>query len=91
MKHLKTAQQLNEASENLNISDVSDSFNKNIYVLFDYVNQDVITKGTLKHIKNVLIEMGQDNEWENMDEVYSLNSEEEFRRWVYKNLDCYLQ
>lgn len=25
MKHLKTSQQLNEASENLNISDVSDS------------------------------------------------------------------
>jgi len=28
MKHLKTPQQLNEASENLNISDVSSSFNK---------------------------------------------------------------
>ena len=26
MKHLKTRQQLNEASENLNISDVSDSY-----------------------------------------------------------------
>jgi hypothetical protein len=33
MKHLKTPQELNEASENLNISDVSDSIkDRNIYV-----------------------------------------------------------
>ena len=33
MKHLKTPQQLNEATENLNISDVSDSIkDRNIYV-----------------------------------------------------------
>lgn len=30
MKHLKTPQELNEASENLNISDVSDSYEKSI-------------------------------------------------------------
>ena len=37
MKHIKTQQELNEAQENLNISDVSDSeksdTSKNIYLL----------------------------------------------------------
>ena len=36
MKHLKTPQELNEASENLNISDVSDSYiQKIVSELFD--------------------------------------------------------
>jgi len=35
MKHLKTQKQLNEASENLNISDVSDTLNKEIEKLKD--------------------------------------------------------
>ena len=42
MKHLKTQQQLNEASENLNISDVIGSEN---YVLFT-------TKNNIKCFKN---------------------------------------
>ena len=35
MKHLKTPQELNEASENLNISDVSESVDKFIYIVID--------------------------------------------------------
>jgi hypothetical protein len=35
MKHLKTPQELNEASENLNISDVRSSLKKDDIVLYD--------------------------------------------------------
>lgn len=42
MKHIKTQQQLNEASENLNISDVSDS---NLKSLIDqYFEENLIGK-----------------------------------------------
>jgi hypothetical protein len=42
MKHLKTPQQLNEASENLNISDVSNSNSKEIHIIDCYFNSDEI-------------------------------------------------
>ena len=49
MKHLKTPQQLNEASENLNISDVRNSLKKNDivkydgdrYIIFDIINDEL--------------------------------------------------
>jgi flagellar biosynthesis chaperone FliJ len=40
MKHLKTPQELNEASENLNISDVSDSETKIIQIKNEYSEID---------------------------------------------------
>jgi hypothetical protein len=39
MKHLKTPQELNEASENLNISDVSDSNLTMRQLMLDRINQ----------------------------------------------------
>ena len=39
MKHLKTQKQLNEASENLNISDVSDSNLTMRQLILDRINQ----------------------------------------------------
>jgi hypothetical protein len=61
------------------------------YILFDYINQDIVTKGTLKEIKDVLIEIGEENEWDNLNEVHSLDTEEEISKWVYENLDFYLE
>ena len=63
-----------------------------IYVLFDYINQDVVTKGTLQQIRCALIEMGEENEWDKalINEVYLLQDKDEFSKWVYTNMDCYL-
>jgi hypothetical protein len=48
MKHLKTPQELNEASENLNISDVSRSFSQDeVAKLIAYFTHDFLMKHNL--------------------------------------------
>ena len=70
MKHLKTTRELNEASENLNISDVMSSFNDEKLVKF---------------IKEIYMQGFYDAKWGmNEDEVES-KSDKFNIKWVKKN------
>jgi hypothetical protein len=70
MKHIKTQKQLNEASENLNISDVMSSFNDEKLVKF---------------IKEIYMQGFYDAKWGmNEDEVES-KSDKFNIKWVKKN------
>lgn len=69
------------------------NLNNNVYVVFDYVDQDVYFKGNLKEIKDFIIELGTDNQWKEdiMERVKELTTEKEFKLFLYKEMDCYLQ
>ncbi len=51
MKHLKTPQELNESSENLNISDVSDSNRVQFLITLDDIQDINIINSEIKDIK----------------------------------------
>ncbi len=61
-----------------------------IYILFDFVNKNKITQGTLAEIKNTIIEIGTENEWSesDMNDAKALTTKEEIGKWVHKNMDC---
>jgi uncharacterized protein YbgA (DUF1722 family) len=68
MKHIKTQQELNEAQENLNISDVSDSLNEKyeqkIYQLLSSVSQE---KGVINYLTKAIGSKFSDEEMRAFD------------------------
>ena len=63
MKHIKTQQELNEAQENLNISDVSDSKNEQelIYMIKDIIDSEVYLRDVPYSMKDGDMETDPDS------------------------------
>ena len=63
MKHIKTQQKLNEAQENLNISDVSDSKNEQelIYMIKDIIDSEVYLRDVPYSMKDGDMETDPDS------------------------------
>jgi len=70
MKHLKTPQELNEASENLNISDVMSSFSDEKLVKF---------------IKEIYMQGFYDAKWGMNEDEVEIKSDKFNIKWVKKN------
>jgi len=64
-----------------------------VFIAFDYINQDVSFKGDLYNIVNsFMVVCGVDNDWEDedMEEVLNMKTKQEVTNFLYDNMDTYL-
>ena len=78
MKHIKTQQELNEAQENLNISDVSESYSLAMISIDSLIDRLKALKSTMKDKKFVISKLTWDDTKILFDKQYTKNIDEFF-------------
>ena len=78
MKHIKTQQELNEAQENLNISDVSESYSLAMISIDSLIDRLKALKSTMKDKKFVISKLTWDDTKILFDKQYTKNIYEFF-------------